>query len=233
MALINCPECGKEISDKSTQCIHCGFPLSAIKKEEQTTKEIVSNTQNTVAYSSYDVEYIENITSKEDDKDIDLRQIQDCIIEKYDKAIFNTSITSMVFCVTFIITFYLAFDIGFSSILLDIIASVLGLFSVLVIITARSYFNGRNLAKSNIKEYIKSKYAKDYNVLSLIEKQKKAEEERKKQQWKYEHPECPICKSHNTRRITTASRAVSVATVGLASSKIGKQYECLTCKHKW
>ena len=25
--LIKCPECGKEISDKSTQCIYCGFPL--------------------------------------------------------------------------------------------------------------------------------------------------------------------------------------------------------------
>lgn len=28
MALINCPECGKEISDKSETCIHCGYPLS-------------------------------------------------------------------------------------------------------------------------------------------------------------------------------------------------------------
>lgn len=27
MALIKCPECGKEISDKAVQCIHCGFPL--------------------------------------------------------------------------------------------------------------------------------------------------------------------------------------------------------------
>lgn len=27
MALINCPECGKEISDKSEVCIHCGYPL--------------------------------------------------------------------------------------------------------------------------------------------------------------------------------------------------------------
>lgn len=27
MALITCPECGKEISDKSKQCIHCGYPL--------------------------------------------------------------------------------------------------------------------------------------------------------------------------------------------------------------
>lgn len=27
MALIICPECGKEISDKSETCIHCGYPL--------------------------------------------------------------------------------------------------------------------------------------------------------------------------------------------------------------
>ena len=27
MALINCPECGREVSDKAFQCIHCGYPL--------------------------------------------------------------------------------------------------------------------------------------------------------------------------------------------------------------
>lgn len=27
MALIKCPECGKQVSDKSDKCIHCGFPL--------------------------------------------------------------------------------------------------------------------------------------------------------------------------------------------------------------
>lgn len=27
MSLINCPECNKEISDKATNCIHCGYPL--------------------------------------------------------------------------------------------------------------------------------------------------------------------------------------------------------------
>ena len=27
MALINCPNCGKEISDKATACIHCGERL--------------------------------------------------------------------------------------------------------------------------------------------------------------------------------------------------------------
>ncbi len=27
MAIILCPECGREISDKSKQCIYCGYPL--------------------------------------------------------------------------------------------------------------------------------------------------------------------------------------------------------------
>ena len=31
MALIKCPECEKDISDKSLVCIHCGFPISQIK----------------------------------------------------------------------------------------------------------------------------------------------------------------------------------------------------------
>lgn len=29
MALIKCPECGKEISNKSNQCIHCGYPINS------------------------------------------------------------------------------------------------------------------------------------------------------------------------------------------------------------
>lgn len=32
MALIKCPECGKEISDKASSCINCGFPLSQMIK---------------------------------------------------------------------------------------------------------------------------------------------------------------------------------------------------------
>lgn len=31
MALIKCPECGKEISDKAPVCIHCGFPLNQLE----------------------------------------------------------------------------------------------------------------------------------------------------------------------------------------------------------
>ena len=29
MALIKCPECGREISDKAPQCPHCGCPITS------------------------------------------------------------------------------------------------------------------------------------------------------------------------------------------------------------
>ena len=31
MALIICPECNREISDKATNCVHCGYPLQIEK----------------------------------------------------------------------------------------------------------------------------------------------------------------------------------------------------------
>ena len=34
--LIKCPECGKEISDKSEKCINCGFPLAQYKKNDNS-----------------------------------------------------------------------------------------------------------------------------------------------------------------------------------------------------
>ena len=33
--LIKCPECGKDVSDKATACIHCGYPFSNIQTNEK------------------------------------------------------------------------------------------------------------------------------------------------------------------------------------------------------
>ena len=45
MALIKCPECGKEISDKAPACIHCGYPLDLIdeKRDEANPDMVVIN----------------------------------------------------------------------------------------------------------------------------------------------------------------------------------------------
>lgn len=39
MALIKCPECGREISDKAEICIGCGFPIHGYQEEKQNDDE--------------------------------------------------------------------------------------------------------------------------------------------------------------------------------------------------
>lgn len=46
---------------------------------------------------------------------------------------------------------------------------------------------------------------------------------------RHPHVPCPYCKSTNTEKISTVSRAVSVSLVGAASGKLGKQWHCKQC----
>ena len=39
MALVKCPECGKEISSEADVCIHCGFPIKKKQKREDQKVE--------------------------------------------------------------------------------------------------------------------------------------------------------------------------------------------------
>lgn len=43
MALIKCPECEKEISDKAQVCIHCGCPLKATTKRVKIKMPLYSS----------------------------------------------------------------------------------------------------------------------------------------------------------------------------------------------
>lgn len=47
MALIKCPECGKEISDKAGRCPHCGYPINSVPEYETNNMR----QQNTVEKS--------------------------------------------------------------------------------------------------------------------------------------------------------------------------------------
>lgn len=52
MSLINCPECKKQISDKSKICVACGFPINEFLKKEAEEKKkyicIKCKTQNKI-----------------------------------------------------------------------------------------------------------------------------------------------------------------------------------------
>lgn len=56
MALIKCPECGKEISDKSKACIHCGYPVDCVTPgsgENKKYKVILINAGNDILKCMY------------------------------------------------------------------------------------------------------------------------------------------------------------------------------------
>ena len=65
MALIKCPECGKEFSDKALACPNCGCPVSEIKKqeEEERQKRIVSIQLEGTYSLKYDGDSIEIYSS--------------------------------------------------------------------------------------------------------------------------------------------------------------------------
>ena len=46
-------------------------------------------------------------------------------------------------------------------------------------------------------------------------------------------PTCPTCGSTNVSKITTASKAIGFAAVGVFSSNFGKTYKCDNCSYKW
>lgn len=60
MALIKCPECGKEISDMAEICIHCGYPL-----HKETKPNICEYQENKYDLSEL-VEYITKIATQTD-----------------------------------------------------------------------------------------------------------------------------------------------------------------------
>ena len=72
---------------------------------------------------------------------------------------------------------------------------------------------------------------KQFDAQQEAIKQREREEQARKDA--VQHLECPLCGSMNTQRISTLNRSISVTAFGLASDKIGKQYECKNCKHKW
>ena len=49
MALITCPECGKEVSDQAEVCIHCGYPLKKLNAKTQEPVNMTATPVNNTA----------------------------------------------------------------------------------------------------------------------------------------------------------------------------------------
>ena len=66
--------------------------------------------------------------------------------------------------------------------------------------------------------------------LEQARKQAREEEERFIQRNGYK---CPNCGQYGGQKISTTSRIVGLATLGVLSSNVGKTYKCKHCGYKW
>lgn len=62
MALINCPECGKEISDRAPHCIYCGCPIDISIKDDNVNN--TANAKNETIISRKHTTYKNGASSK-------------------------------------------------------------------------------------------------------------------------------------------------------------------------
>ena len=164
-------------------------------------------------------------------------------MNKADKLAKLVKILSWIALVAFSVFGFSLFGAFFVGVFID---DMFTLFSILGIISAasfviaaicyglsRKYHREELVAKSefdSVEEVLNQEAKEDAERDERIQKERRERADAIKAA---QHPQCPACKGYNTQRISTTKRVVSTSMVGLASSTIGKQYECKDCLHKW
>lgn len=243
MALINCPECGrKNVSNTAESCPSCGYNIKAYYEKENQLKQqqdLFSNHryEKEVRYKDYETNIkaehkkIDDLTEPKKPNFIHL--IFDEQVWWLSSAILIGPILTFLFCIfvgsdNILLLLYIIFGIFASPIWLIICYSD---YKTQVI----NYNNELKLYKTNRADWEKEKERKKafitehYKVRAHMEIENKYSQQSKKEN----QLKCPVCNSTDIEKITTLDRSVSLAMVGLASGKIGKQYKCKKCKHMW
>lgn len=237
MALIKCPECGREnVSDSAEVCPDCGYGIKAHfekekQEEEQKRKEEARRKQEEerriILEKAREEERQKRIKEKQKETDETIEKLQ-ANAKENRKAAMILLVWSIIWTVILVLS--IVNDLNGLITALALICSIGGWFIFFVSWGASNdSLKDIELAQNNIDEYesVKLQRAETAYKAAQINDARRKEEEALK------HPKCPKCGSTNTQIISTLNRAVSISTVGLASSKIGKQYECKKCKHKW
>ena len=226
MALVKCPECGREnVSDTAVQCPNCGYAIKAHFDRIRLNKQRI------------ELEKQAEIRKQEIESEQKRRQ------EERIKNVPKLKKPQLTAPIVITVIAALIMLLGFSTLRLPQYSSrgdgdphfqgvFLIIFGVCVLGCAINLFEKRisayNLSRNNFEEYQRQV------ICEQDEAQRRWEAERTaKAKQQANMPKCPNCGSTNTVKIGTLNRAASVVAVGLASSKIGKQYQCKNCKHKW
>ena len=225
MALIKCPDCGNSVSDTAEQCIHCGCDLFLYQEEIRIDREI----EKKVA------EYERGIKKPEQIKSLSE-------IHQYRNEDNATTLMLLMTIAAFIVALgcFIADMDAFYGII--ILIGAIGFLALYIFMSrnSRKLLRDAQASRQNVIdnfEEIKEIRVRQYRELLIAEKQKKLSTIKSRSTpQKVDRTtgvRCPVCDSTRYEKISTLNRVVSVELVGLASSKIGKQYKCKKCGHLW
>lgn len=227
MALVSCPECKKEVSDSAKSCPNCGFGIDAYFKKIQCDNE---EAERRIEIEQDKKNAEENMRKLEKER---LNNIK--MPPKPSSGILASLIIVLMWIIVFLLAIvwanHPADDSGFSSMLLIIALFSLSIFPAMItgfiVYVRKSMEEDYDLAISDFEAYKKKK------IKSQDDAKEHQQREISNRINELARNKCPHCGSFETKPITTLNRAVSVGAVGLASSKIGKTWECKKCGYKW
>lgn len=243
MALITCAECGKEnISDSAATCPSCGYGIKEhferIEQEKAFIEQKQQSQENLQRALEAKLKEIDNMPHP-------YKSSLTSIISEYNDwpvLLFGFAAMLLLLCGVIFLFTGDGSGIGAGFFCFLICAPFSALTYVFWKSIEKNYDNAMNKYRNwdSYKERLKKDATNYYEAqITDLKKQKfvarqdTVSPERVIMLQPSTGLKCPACGSPRIKKISTMSRAVSVELVGLASSKIGKQYECQNCKHKW
>ncbi|MFT4004893.1 MAG: zinc ribbon domain-containing protein [Lacrimispora sp.] len=229
MALINCPECGRKgVSDTAEFCPGCGYNVKAHfdeitqekLKEEQVQKEEEKKKQAEEDRKRHEEERIKSVPRPSKPK----ISIKALILSIFLFLIAIMQLMSSEYERQLSILNHTGDPVFSGAVLLIFGIVVLGINIYSYLKQSENY----NLAQTNFEAYQR----KIIKIRDEVSAQQEARDEAEQKRQLYA-PQCPSCGSTDIVKISAISRAISVEIAGLASSNIGKQFECKRCGYKW
>lgn len=230
MALIKCPECGREkVSDSAEMCPDCGYAIKnhfdRIKAEEEEKRQAYEQARLEEQAKIEAEQRLERMCSPEAQQ----RTIER-LNEKKRNAIKQIWISAICLVVFFFLLIWSWSNSHHGSLGFLILICLFAEFISFVMLVNGFSDNAKadsdlDVATKDMRKYYEQVQRQMDEAVASLNQSTAA--------YNAKHPACPNCGSRNTERISAMNRSASVALTGLASSKIGKQYECKNCKHKW
>ena len=227
MALVKCPECGREnVSDSAAACPDCGYSIKEhfdrIKADEKRLADEKAAEEQKKADAEDLARRLKESEPQRKQEAIQRVQRQKSIATR------NTVCGALMMCFFPVAYVVIRINGGAFTIILCIICGLVGLYN---------FTNGLKDRKQAIQNLDNISTELERVEASIASRERQQAEAKRRLQEELSRknplPVCPLCGSKNTEKISTVSRATSVAMVGLASGKIGKQYKCKKCKHMW